>query len=248
MRVNLAIGGVVLGVLTPCVMAQMVPVLQERTVQTQASVSSGASAGDFDEAPNFGPFVRDLTSSVSGAGGAGADALAGQNSLLSSGLVSGALSASVGVRTGTTFVTGEAESHSDLLFIFDLAEPTQIQFSAAVELALIGRNPDGEPSDLYGVARVRLLDSNTLDVIAGVELGVTSDSATDSLLYAATLPAGQYVILASAQAHAFSADLLGPPPRSGSGEATTTFSLTVVPAPAGVALGGVSLLALRRRR
>lgn len=225
---------------------QIVPVTQERSVQTAATVSSGDSTGDYDEAADYGPFVRTLTSSVTGAAGAGATAVASQNSSLGSALITGTLGAHAEVSTGATFVTGESDVHSNLLIIFNLAAPTPVQFNAAGSLQYLGRNPNGEPSDLSGIASVRLLDGITEDLIAGFQFFDTPVS--DSVTFNGTLPAGQYVILATAQMHAFSADLLGPPPRSGSGGAGASFTLTVVPAPGASAVIGVGMLWLARRR
>jgi len=225
--------------------AQITSVIQERFVQTQADVSSGQSAGDFDEASTFGPFLSNLSSSVTGPNGAGATATAGQNSAFTAAVVTGTLTAGGAVQTGTTFITGESNSQSSLLYIFNLAQAAPIEFTANGSLSYVGRNPDGEPSDLYGAARVRLIDAITMDLIAGFQL--FSDPGTDSAAFSAMLPAGQYAILAYAQLHAFSADLVGPPARSGSGIANVSFSLSV-PAPAAPALLGIGLLAISRRR
>lgn len=227
------------------VSAQISPVTQERFVQTQANVSSGESSGDFDEATTFGPFLSNLSSVVTGPNGAGATATASQDSAFSAALVTGTLSAGGAVQTGSTFVTGESNSQSSLLYIFNLDQATPIQFTASGSLSYFGRNPDGEPSDLYGAARVRLIDAISEDLIAGFQL--FSDPGTDSATFNGILPAGQYAILAYAQLYAFSADLIGPPPRSGSGEADVSFSLAV-PSPAAPALLGMGLFALSRRR
>ena len=225
---------------------QISSVLQERRVQTQVTVSSGGSNGDFAESMDFGPFLRSLSSIVLGAGGSSADASAAQDSTLTSGGVSGFLSAGSVVRTGSTFVTGEGDGTSSFLYIFNLAAPTAIQFRAEGNLSYIGRDPNGEPSDLFGTASVRLLDGITMDLIAGFTL--FSDPGFDSASFDGTLPSGQYVILASARLHAFSADLLGPPARSGSGVADASFSLNVIPSPGVSALLGMGVLAMARRR
>jgi hypothetical protein len=231
--------------MAPLASAQITPVIQERFVQTQADVSSGQSSSDFDEAATFDPFLRSLSSSITGANGAGADAAAGQDSAFTAAMVTGTLSAGGAVRTGATFITGESNAQSSLLFIFNLDQATPIQFTANGSLSYVGRNPSGEPSDLFGAARVRLVDAITEEMIAGFQL--FSDPGTDAAAFNGTLPAGQYAILAYAQLHAFSADLLGPPPRSGSGDANVSFSLTV-PAPAAPALLGIGLLAFSSRR
>jgi hypothetical protein len=231
--------------IAPLASAQLTSVEQERFVQTQADVSSGQSSSDYDEATTFGPFFRNLSSSITGANGAGATATAGQNSALSSTLVTGTLSAGGAVQTGTTFITGESSAQSSLLYIFNLGQAAPIQFAANGSLSYIGRDPNGEPSDLFGAARVKLINAITEDVIAGFQL--FSDPGTDSASFNGMLPAGQYAILAFAQLHAFSADLLGPPPRSGSGDANVSFTL-IVPSPAAPALLGIGLVALSRRR
>jgi hypothetical protein len=228
--------------------AQIIAVTQERSVAANAGVSSGAQDGGSAEAPNFGPFVRTLSFSVTGPNGAGADATAAQDSALGSTLITANLSASCAARTGLTFVTGDSTAISSFLFIFNLSAATPVIFTASGSLAYIGRNPDGEPSDLDGMASVRLLDADTQDLISGFTLN--HEPGSDSATFGGMLPAGQYVILATTQMHAFSADLLGPPPRSGSGQAGVQFSLTAVPGPgagAGLVLA-IGLGAMRRRR
>lgn len=228
-------------------MGDLSPVIQERSVQTQVMVSSGQSASDMDEAGTFGPFSRTVTSGITGAAGASADATASQTSSIGAAGITGQLSALGAAATGATFITGDANSQSNLLVIFSLSESTPVQFLAAGSLAFVGRNPDGEPSDLSGLSRVRLINAVTEEVISGFQLN--GDAATDSAMFSGTLAPGQYVILASAQMHVFSADLLGPPARSGSGTANASFSLTIVPAPGAAALFGISgLFAVRRRR
>lgn len=237
---------IVIAALAPLAAGQISSIDQERSVESDVMVSSGAADSGADAAANFGPFVRSILRSVNGAGGAKADALANQDSALTSSAVTGSLLARCAANTGATFITGDATAQSDFLYIFSLAAPTQVNFSASGALSYIGRNPDGEPSDLSGLSRVRLLDSNTLDMIAGFQL--FDEPGTDSASFIGTLPAGAYVILASAHMHAFSADLLGPPPRSGSGEASASFSLTVVPSPGAAAVLGIGGLAMARRR
>lgn len=245
MTIPRALPAMVLLSMTPLASAQLTSITQERFVQTQAEVSSGQSSSDFDEATTFGPFVRNLSSTITGANGAGATATAGQNSAFSSTLVTGTLSAGGAVQTGTTFITGESSAQSSLLYIFNLDQAAPIQFNANGSLSYVGRNPDGEPSDLYGAARVRLINAITEEQIAGFQL--FSDPGTDSATFSGMLPAGQYAILAYTQLHAFSADLLGPPPRSGSGTANVSFSLAV-PSPAAPTLIGIGLVGLARRR
>jgi hypothetical protein len=243
---NVRVPALSLVVLAPCAAGQIMPVIQERTVQTQVMVSSGGSSGDFDEAATFSPFTRTITSSVTGAAGAGADASAAQDSTLGSALVTATLGAHSAGRTGSTFVTGESDAQSTFLFIFSLSDPATIRFRAAGGLAFVGRNPEGDPSDLSGLATVRLLDAITEDLVAGFQLN--GEAASDSASFDGTLPAGRYALLATVRTHAFSADLLGPPPRSGSGDANASFSLAVVPAPGACALLAVGVLALPRRR
>lgn len=232
--------------LAPQALGQISLVEQERSVRTQALVSSGAESSDFDSSVGFGPFMRSLTSSVTGAGGAGADAAAFQDSAFAGGLLSGDLRASGSARTGASFVTGTSDSLSSLLVIFDLVAATSVVFTASGSIASIGSNPNGEPSDLYGMSRVRLLDANSLDEIAGFQF--QTDSGSDSATFSGTLAAGRYVILATAQMYVFSADLLGPPVRSGSGSASATFSLGVVPTPGTAILLGFGAMSLTRRR
>ena len=236
-----------LAAIAPYAAGQISPVTQERSVTTSADVSSGPSSNDYDEASNFGPFVRSITSSITGAAGAGAEATASHNSTLTSTLLSGTLSAHAAARTGTTFDVGESDGQTSFLYIFSLAVATPIQFAASGHITTVGVNPNGDPSDLYGMSSVRLLDENTLDLISGFQL--QSDAASDSATFNGTLPAGQYVILASAWLHAYSADLLGPPARSGSGDASATFTLTtVVPSPGAAGVLGIGAVAMSRRR
>ncbi len=215
----------------PAAFASISPVTQERSVQTLASVTSGGSSSDFAEATSFAPFVRTITSTISGAAGAGADATASQDSAFTDTSITGSFAAHSAARTGTTFDVGESDAQSNYLFIFNLTAATTINFTANGQLAFVGQNPDGEPSDLYGRASVRLLNGVTEELIAGFTL--FPEAGTDSATFSGTLPAGQYVILAAARTYAYSADLLGPPLRSGSGDAHVSFALNVAaPCPA----------------
>lgn len=247
MMLNIRSAAVVFfAVAVPSASGQIISSLQERSVQTFASVTSGASDNGYAEATNFGPFTPSIASSVSGAGGATADSQASQNTSFSSTAVAGQLHARSDVRTGSTFVVGEADGQSSYLYFFSLASATPVQFLASGTLALFGSNPDGEPSDLYGFARARLLDSNSMDLIAGFNIGPAG--GTDSASFNGTLPAGDYVILAQAQTHGYSADLLGPPARAGWADSTVNLTLTVVPSPAGLCVLTLGLLATGRRR
>lgn len=233
--------------IAPHAAAQFSPVIQERSAQTSAMVSSGASDSDFAEATDFGLFMPALVSSVTGASGARGSAGAGQSSSFSSSTISGSLSTSVSAATGSTFVVGQAEAASSLLFIFSLASATDVLFSASGSMGFVGTNPDGEPADLYGAARVSLVDASTLDPVAAFAL-FGADGGSDSASFIGTLAAGNYAIQAFASTSIYSADLLGPPPRSGSGSSGVAFSLTVVPAPGASLLLGLGTLALSRRR
>lgn len=241
------VAAALLAPLAPHAAAQFAPTIQERSAQTTASVTSGSSDSDFAEATDFGLFTPTLTSLVTGPGGANASAGASQSSSFSSALISGALSSSVSAATGSTFVVGESDAASSLLFIFSIAAPTQVLFSASGSMSFLGTNPDGEPSDLYGAARVSLVDADTLDPVAAFSL-FGADGGSDSASFIGTLSAGSYAIQALASTHIYSADLLGPPPRSGSGSSGVSFSLAVVPTPGSALLLGVGTLTLSRRR
>ncbi len=206
-------------------LAQFTSVLQERSVTTSVSVTSGGSDNDSDQANNFGPFIGSVSSSIAGPGGAQADAGASQNSQMSATSITGLMNAQVAVRTGTTFVVGEGDSDSTYLYIFNVTSATEVVFSANGELGYIGRNPDGEPSDLYGSASVRLINAITEEPIAGFTL--FSEPGGNTASFEGELPAGQYAILAHTRMHGYSADLIGPPLRSGSGTTTVTFNLAV---------------------
>jgi hypothetical protein len=230
----------------PCAFAQFSPMTQERSVQYTAQLTSGQESSNAQEAADFGPFAGDVAGSVSGAGGAFASAAALQNSAITANSITGSLSTAGNVVTGSTFVVGQADAVSALLVIFSVTADTPVSFSAGGSMFFTGINPDGEPSDLYGVTRVSLMDANTMDPIAGFQFqgGDYNSGAT----FDGILSAGTYAILARSEFHAYSADLIGPPDRSGSGQSTASFRLTVVPAPASAALLAAGLLGAARRR
>jgi hypothetical protein len=204
---------------------QFVPFTQERSVSTDATMSSGEHHEDLVEAGDFGLFDRSIGSSVTGAAGASADARASQTSNLTTSTATGTLAAGSDVRTGSTFVVGEAGAHSNLLYIFEVEAATEVQFTASGSLELFGRNPDGEPADLYGLVRARLVDAATEETIAGFSIG-PQDEGTDQASFSGTLEPGIYVIIASAQSYGYSADLIGPPARTGWAQANVEFALT----------------------
>ena len=234
-----------------CVMAagafgQIVATDQERSVVAASELGNGSSDGDFDSALNFGPFVRSLSVPLSGPGGAFAESSASQNTVIGGAGVTGLLSASANVATGSTFVTGQGMGRSSYLLLFSLSQASPVQFLASGSILLNGVNPDGEPSDLYGRASVRLINAGTDELVSGFTL--FPEAGSDSASFNGMLPAGSYALLATAESFAFSADLLGPPARSGSGQSQVEFSLTV-PSPSGLALLGLGgVLAVRRRR
>jgi hypothetical protein len=223
---SLAIAAV-LAAFAPLASAQISLVTQERFVLASSSVTSGPQIDDSDEALNNGPYLHTANAAVTGVAGADAIGSAFQDTALTATIIRGSLSASTQAHTGATFDVGESAGQSSILYIFNLTAATAIQFTANGELAFIGQDPNGEPSDLYGISSVQLLDGVTEDPISGFQMNAGSPAGTNSAHFSGTLPAGQYVILAKAQTHVYSADLLGPPPRSGSGTATTSFTLTV---------------------
>jgi hypothetical protein len=238
-------------VFVPHALGQISPVIQERSLATNAlafNVGGGSvEDSDSDSAPDFGPFFRTITSVALGAGGANASANAVHESQIGATSITGLLGAHCIAVTGGNTAPAQADAETTLLFIFNLTESSPIQFQARGELDLVGRNENGEPSDLFGWARVRLINAITEEPIAALNL--MDDHAGEGTEFSGTLPAGQYAILASAKAFVFSPDLLGPPPRSGTGDAQVTFSLTVVPAPATSALLALAgLVGVRRRR
>lgn len=235
-----------LALFTPAALAQFGLSSQERSVQGTAQLTSGQEDSGFAEAPGYGVFDESVDGSVSGTGGAMASIHASQFSTITPSTISGTLEASGQVATGSTFVVGQSDGWSNFLVLFSLAAPTPVTFTASGSMSFVGINPDGEPADLYGVTRVSLLDADTFDPIAGFSFqGGDYDQSAE---FAGTLAAGNYAIIARAEFHAYSADLLGPPARSGSGESTAAFSLTVVPAPASALLMSCGLLCARRRR
>jgi hypothetical protein len=238
----------VAGALVLCTqaIAQIVPTGQERSVLTTAELGNGTSDGNFVDSPDFGPFAQSISTQLTGPGGAVADSFASQTSSISSSAVSGTLASSINVVTGSTFVTAQGRGRSNFLLLFSLSQASPVEFIAGGSIVLRGVNPNGDPSDLYGRASVRLLNADTEDQIAGFTLFPSAGS--DSASFSGTLPAGSYALLATAESFGFSPDLLGPPVRSGSGQAQVNFSLTV-PAPASAVLVGLGgLLAVRRRR
>lgn len=230
----------------PCAFAQFAPITQERSVQYTAQLTSGQESSGSQEAPDFGPFAGEVGGSVANTSGAFASGAALQNSAITSNSITGSLSTSGNVVTGSTFVVGQSDATSALLIIFSLAADTPVAFSASGAMSFIGINPDGEPADLYGVTRVSLMDANTMDPIAGFQF--QGGDYSNGSNFVGTLSAGTYAILARSEFHAYSADLIGPPNRSGSGESSASFRLTVVPAPASAALLAAGLLGATRRR
>lgn len=235
----------------PCAMGQIVNIAQERSAMTSVNVRTigggEMSDNDADGTENAGPFVRNLNSTAASTDGGFANATAQHQSSFSATQISGFLLSGVGVQTGSAPSIAEADSGSGFLSIFMLTEASPVRFTATGELELLGRNMDGEPSDLYGYARLRLVNSITEEIIASFNL--MDDFSTDSINFEGVLPAGQYALLGSVKAYAFSPDLVGPPSGSGNGKAEIEFSFNVVPTPgaaAAVLMGGV--FAIRRRR
>lgn len=228
--------------------AQISPVVQERSVLVDAMAFTAGGGSDDDresaEAVNFGLFNRTVKVSASQPT-ALARAFALQESSLSSTQVSGRLEATITVSSGAASAA-QSDADSSLLFIFDLTAATPIEFRASASLLLRGRNENGEPSDLFGWSRVRLINASTEEAFASINL--TGDDAREDASFDGMLPAGRYAILASTKAFAFSPDLLGPPLRSGGGDADLSFSLTVIPAPGAAAVGMAGLLCVARRR
>jgi hypothetical protein len=218
----------------------------ERSVAANSELGNGGSDANGDSSESSGLFSRNFNVLLPGPGGAQADSFVGQVTNVTGASVSGQMSSGANVKTGTTFVTGQGTGQSNFLLLFTLAAPTPVSFVSSGSITLNGVNPNGEPSDLYGRAYVRLIDTNTDDQIAGFSLFPTAGS--DSATFNGTLPAGSYALMAQAFTFAFSADLIGPPNRSGNGSSQVDFSLLVVPAPASAGLLGLGLLAARRRR
>jgi hypothetical protein len=202
----------------------------ERSVSTFSELGNGASDGNGDGSSLAGAFDRSLSTILPGPGGAGADSFATQQSMVSPATVWGTLSAANSVKTGSTFVTGQGQGMSSFLLLFNLAAPTAVTFTASGSIVLNGVNPDGEPSDLYGRAYVRLINADTEEEISGFTLFPTAGTGSDS--FDGTLPAGSYALLAQAFSFGFSADLLGPPARSGNGNSQVQFNLSVASPPA----------------
>jgi hypothetical protein len=228
-------------------LAQITYSTHERSYSTAVALGNGVDDFGSADSDSASPFVGTVNRGVAEPNGGGAEGTAGQNSTTSSSSIIGSLSAFGAVRTGSSFVTGEATSQSNFLVLFSLAAPTPVLFTGNGSVALTGVNPNGEPSDLYGRARLQLVNADTLDPVAG--FNIFPEAGVDSVNFNGVLPAGNYALSAQAFSYAFSADLLGPPARSGSGQSDVNFSLTVVPAPSAMALLGLAgVFAGRRRR
>ncbi|HYE63413.1 MAG TPA: hypothetical protein VD997_15585 [Phycisphaerales bacterium] len=244
------VGALVAGAFPVVALGQFAPTGQERSTVASAVLGNGAEGFDGSSAPGMGPWSHTAAASRSEVNGGGAEGSAGHNTTVSSSLISGSLTASTLVRTGSTFITGEAQGHSSFLALFSVAAPTPVSFTGGGSVVLNGLNPDGEPSDLYGRARVQLINADTDEPVAGFL--IFPGPGSDGFTFSGTLPAGNYALMANAFSYAFSADLLGPPARSGGGETSVNFALTVVPTPSAAALlglaGVVGVAGGRRRR
>ncbi|HLO42148.1 MAG TPA: PEP-CTERM sorting domain-containing protein [Phycisphaerales bacterium] len=232
--------------IAPAAWAQFSPITQERSVQGSAQLTSGEESSGAQEAIDFSLFSGDVSRGVKGADSASASVSAIQNSTISADTITGSLSASGSVVTGSSFVVGQSDGFSAFLVIFSVGADTQVNFAASGSMKFLGINPDGEPADLYGVTRVSLVNADTFDPIAGFQF--QGGDYTNDAQFSGTLAAGTYAILARAEFHGYSADLLGPPARSGSGESSASFRLTVVPAPASAVLFAAGLMGAARRR
>ncbi len=96
--------------------------------------------------------------------------------------------------------------------------PTTIRFKTERQLPVKWRVPVKKPSGLFDTSSTRLPVGIATDQIAG--FGLDEDPALHSASIDATLPVGRHVILAYARPHAFSAELLDPPARSGRASAS----------------------------
>ncbi len=170
----------VLAAFAPLASAQVALVTQERFVLATSSVTSGPEVDDSDEALNNGPYLHTANAAVTGVAGADAIGSAFQDTALTATLIRGSLSANTQAHTGVTFDVGEASGQSSILYIFSLAQDTAIVFTANGELAFIGQDPNGEPSDLYGISSVQLLDGVTEDPISGFQMNAGAPAGTDS--------------------------------------------------------------------
>lgn len=234
----------------PTSLAQINAVMAERSLMTSATASNvgGGSVEDFDSDFTEGtsPFIRTIAANAAGIGGALANGTAIQDSDISSTRIYGDLEAHGSAFTGSNIAPAQADAESNLLFIFNLTEATPIEFFARGKVTMVGRNEDGEPSDLYGWSRVRLINADTEEPLA--LLNLMMDKVSDEVEFNGTLAAGRYAIIASTKAFVYSADLLGPPPRSGLADSEMSFSLTVVPTPGAATLMLLAGLGATRRR
>jgi hypothetical protein len=231
--------------------AQISPVLQERSVGAAAQAFHVGGGRDQDQesevAPDFGLFERSVTAAAFSASGAWALGVGSQTSALNATQIQARMFASSTAQTGAMSAPAQADAESSLLFIFYLDAPTPIAFRATADLTLRGRNENGEPSDLFGWARVRLINAVTEEPFA--LLNLTDNTPAADAAFDGTLAAGRYAILASVRAFVYSPDLFGPPSGTGTVDAGVYFTLATVPSPgvaAWVVCGGI--LVGRRRR
>lgn len=227
-------------------LAQFTPTSQERTLATEAQTSGGGFDSDSAGISDFGPFTQTITSAAIGNADASAQATALQNSSFSSTLFNGMLGASTAVSTGTTLVNAEASGSSSLRLFFSIPTPTFVSFVGDCSVTLVDRNPS-RVADLTGIAFAVLINYDTMSPVAACDIINFGGSA--SVNFNDVLPAGNYLLWSTASAFAFSPDPLGQPSQSAFAIASTSFTLTAVPAssPLGV-LGVGCVVACRRRR
>ena len=206
--------------------ADIVPIGQTRTLDTEAGVNSPAgpvSDSDHADAVDFGPFSQSIQSSASSFG-ASASASASQNSQITISGFSAIGSASASASGGNDFSQSGSNSRSYFFLEFDLMQPGSVS-------GLLTRQISG--GSIFANAR------STLS-IPGIG-SWQADSGHPSATVSVNLPAGNYLVTIEAVTSNFSGNFE-------SGTATASFSLQLVPEPSTLLLvvGVVGLLRLRR--
>jgi hypothetical protein len=239
---------IALAAAAPQLAAQISYVTQERTIATRAIAynpdGTNVEESDSAEAADFGVFNELRDSEALSLDSSHALSIGSQASQLGVSSITATMSVNSSARNGNIGFPGQAEAETNFLCIFNLAEAAEVEFNAFGNLDLFGRNENGEPSDLHGWSRLRLINAITEEPIAA--FNIMEDEGEDRINFRGMLQPGQYVILANLRTFVFSADLQG---GLGTGDGSVVFQLNVVPAPSvgatALAMGG---LLLRRRR
>lgn len=219
--------------------ADFIPVSQSRHIHADASAwdtpGLGHSLVGTREAPGFGPFIDELTPSITGAAAAHAHTQARQNSSIGTDRLHAIGDISGLATTGSNSTAAASRARSRYFVELDILAPTQVQLSGTLDVTgsdlcsvLIVLGPLGGPAIAqHQVSLGGLLSATVLDTY--------------------TLNPGRYTF------EVFATLVLNSPPGAGNtltSAASFETQLLVVPAPAsGLAvLGLVAVVAARRRR